>query len=83
MQLPRALARGVVGPPVVLKSPEAFKAIEFVEATVAPSAVYYPKRKERDEKTRAFYREEAARQGIDGIFLRDLLREEVTDLAGL
>ena len=42
-----------------------------------------PKRKERDEKARALYREEAARQGIDGIFLRDLLREEVTDLAGL
>ena len=56
---------------------------QFVETTVAPSAVYYPKRKERDEKARALYREEAARQGIDGIFLRDLLREEVTDLAGL
>ena len=67
----------------MLKSPRAFEAIEFVEATVAPSAVYYPKRKERDEKVRALYREEAARQGIDGIYLRDLLRDEVTDLAGL
>ena len=50
---------------------------------MTPSAVYYPKRKERDEKARALYREEAARQGIDGIYLRDLLRDEVTDLAGL
>ena len=67
----------------MLKSPRAFEAIEFVEATVTPSAVYYPKRKERDEKARALYREEAAREGIDGIYLRDLLRDEVTDLAGL
>lgn len=82
-QLTRALRLGDSGQQIVLKSPRAFEAIEFVEATVAPSAVYYPKRKERDEKARALYREEAARQGIDGIYLRDLLRDEVTDLAGL
>lgn len=82
-QLTRALRLGDLGQQIVLKSPRAFEAIKFVEATVAPSAVYYPKRKERDEKARALYREEAARQGIDGIYLRDLLRDEVTDLAGL
>ena len=82
-QLTRALRLGDLGQQIVLKSPRAFEAIEFVEATVAPSAVYYPKRKERDEKARALYREEAAREGIDGIYLRDLLRDEVTDLAGL
>lgn len=82
-QLTRALRLGDLGQQIVLKSPRAFEAIEFVEATVTPSAVYYPKRKERDEKARALYREEAARQGIDGIYLRDLLRDEVTDLAGL
>ena len=82
-QLTRALRLGDLGQQIVLKSPRAFEAIEFVEATVAPSAVYYPKRKERDEKARALYREEVAREGIDGIYLRDLLRDEVTDLAGL
>lgn len=74
---------GDLGQQIVLKSPKAFEAIEFVEATVAPSAVYYPRRKERDEKARALYREEALRQGIDGIYLRDLLRDEVTNLASL
>lgn len=75
---------GDLGQQIVLKSPEAFKAIEFVEATVAPSAVYYPKRKERDEKAPG--RSIAMRlpgRASTVFSLRDLLREEVTDLAGL
>ena len=48
-----------------------------------PCADHYPTPNERAEQARALYREEAAREGIDGIYLRDLLRDEVTDLAGL
>lgn len=82
-QLTRALRLGDLGQQIVLKSPRAFEAISFIRATVAQGDIYYPKRRERDRKARALYQAEAARQGIDGLYMRDVVRNEVIDLAGL
>ncbi len=82
-QLSRAMRLGDLGKQVVLKSPIAFERIEFVGAEAVVGERYYPKRLARDERARALYREEAQRQGIGGIYLRDLLQGKEVDLAGL
>lgn len=78
-QLSRAMRLGDLGEQVVLKSPKAFKQITFVGSSIVSSAEYYPRRLQRDEKARALYREEANTQGIEGIFMRDLLKESTED----
>lgn len=66
-----------------LKSRRAFGRIEFVGAQAVTGERCYPRRFARDEHARALYREEAQRQGIEGIYLRDLLQGKEVDLASL
>lgn len=82
-QLSRAMRLGDLGKQVMLKSPAAFERIEFLGAEAVAGEHYYPKRLARDERARALYREEAQRQGIEGIYLRDLLQGREVDLASL
>lgn len=82
-QLSRAMRLGDLGEQVVLKSERAFQRIRFVGAEVALAQVYYPQRLARDDRARRLYREEAQRQGIDGIYMRDILQGKVDDYASL
>ena len=68
---------GKLGEQFVLKSPKAFEAIRFIDYTVADNAVYYAKRKARDDEARAAYMKELETDNINGIFMRDIIREEI------
>ena len=68
---------GKLGEQFVLKSPKAFEAIRFIDYTVADNTIYYAKRKARDDEARAAYIKELEADDINGIFMRDIIREEI------
>lgn len=74
-QLGYAMKLGKLGEQFVLKSKKAFEQIRFIDYTVADNTVYYFKRKERDDEARAAYRAELENDDIDGIYMRDIIRE--------
>lgn len=76
-QLGIAMKLGKLGEQIVLKSQKAFDAIKFVDYEIADNAVYYAKRKSRDEEARAAYIKELENEDLDGIFMRDIIREEM------
>lgn len=76
-QLGRAMRLGKLGEQFVLKSPKAFEAIRFIDYTVADNTVYYAKRKARDDEARTAYMKELEANDINGIFMRDIIREEI------
>lgn len=74
-QLAYAMRLGKLGEQVVLKSRKAFNAIHFVSYCPVDNSVYYLKRKVRDDEARAKYREELEKEDINGVFIRDIMRE--------
>lgn len=76
-QLGSAMRLGKLGEQFVLKSPKAFEAIRFIDYTVADNTVYYAKHKARDDEARAAYMKELEMDDINGIFMRDIIREEI------
>lgn len=76
-QLGNAMRLGKLREQFVLKSPKAFEAIRFIDYTVADNTVYYAKRKARDDEARAAYMKELETDDINGIFMRDIIREEI------
>ena len=76
-QLGNAMRLGKLGEQFVLKSLKAFEAIRFIDYTVADNTVYYAKRKARDDEARATYMKELEMDDINGIFMRDIIREEI------
>lgn len=76
-QLGHAMRLGKLGEEFVLKSPKAFETIRFIDYTVADNTVYYAKRKARDDGARAAYMKELETNDINGIFMRDIIREEI------
>lgn len=76
-QLGSAMRLGKLGEQYVLKSPRAFEAIKFIGYTVADNTVYYAKRKARDDEARTAYMRELEKDDINGIFMRDIIREEI------
>ena len=59
----------------VLKSEKAFQALMFIGYDTVDRAVYYTKRKNRDEKARMAYMEELEKEVESGIYIRDLMKE--------
>lgn len=45
--------------------------------SVVDNTEYYAKRKSRDEEARAAFRAELDKEDINGLYMRDILREEV------
>ncbi len=76
-QLGRAMRLGKLGEQYVLKSAKAFNTIKFLDYTVADNRVYYNKRKQRDVEAREAYYKELEVDDINGIFMRDIIREEI------
>lgn len=76
-QLGYAMRLGKLGEQFVLKSKKAFDTIKFLDYTVADNSIYYFKRKARDDEARAAYNKELENEDIEGIFMRDIIREEM------
>ena len=76
-QLSNAMRLGKLGIQYVLKSEKAFANIKFVDYTVAEGSEYYAKRKNRDEMARQIYLKELEEDDIEGLFMRDIIREKV------
>ena len=39
--------------------------------------MYFPRRKQRDDAARAAFREERDRDDLNGLFIRDIIRERI------
>lgn len=76
-QLGNAMRLGKLGEQFVLKSLKAFDTIKFLDYTVADNTEYYFKRKTRDDEARAAYYKELENEDLDGIFMRDIIREDI------
>ena len=76
-QLGHAMHLGKLGQQYVLISEKAFDQILFLGYEVADNSEYYPKRKSRDEAARAAFMKELEKDDIDGIFMRDIIREKM------
>lgn len=76
-QLGNAMRLGKLGEQFVLKSQKAFDTIKFLDYTVADNTEYYFKRKARDDEARVAYYKELENEDLDGIFMRDIIREDI------
>ena len=76
-QLSYAMRLGKLGEQFVLKSPAAFEKIRFVSYEIADNTVYYAKRKARDDEARSAFREKLEKDDLDGLYMRDIVRQEV------
>ena len=76
-QLGNAMRLGKLGEQFVLKSLKAFDTIKFLDYAVADNTEYYFKRKTRDDEARAAYYKELENEDLDGIFMRDIIREDI------
>ncbi|MCI6998076.1 MAG: DUF3990 domain-containing protein [Eubacterium sp.] len=76
-QLSHAMRLGKLGEQFVLKSPKSFESTKFVSYKSADNTVYYARRKVRDDEARAAFFAELEKEDIDGLYMRDIIREEV------
>lgn len=76
-QLSYAMKLGKLGEQFVLKSQKAFDEIEFDSYLSVDHTEYYAHRKTRDDEARAAYRTELEKDDINGLYMRDIIREEV------
>ena len=76
-QLSYAMRLGGLGEQFILKSEKAFSLIRFVSSMEVPYAVYFPRRKQRDDNARAAFLEELEQEDLNGLFIRDIVREGI------
>lgn len=74
-QLSAAMRLGKLGEQVVLKSPEAFEALRFVEAIPAEKEIWYPLKAARDHRARNSYFMNR-QTSPDGVYLIDIIRQQ-------
>ncbi len=77
-QLSYAMKLGNLDLQIVLKSPTAFQTIRFVSYSPVNPQIYFVRRKKRDEEARAAFHAELECDVTTGLFIRDIIREEVT-----
>lgn len=76
-QLNYAMRLGKLGEQYVLKSEKAFHQLTFKSVELADNTLYYARRKTRDEEARKAFFIELEKDDINGIFMRDIIREEI------
>ena len=76
-QLACSMKLGNLGEQFVLKSEKAFEAIRFLDYVVADNSVYYVKRRNRDTEARDAFQKELENDDVNGIYMRDIIREEM------
>ena len=77
-QLSAAMKLGKLGKQICLKSRNSFDAICFREARAVDGSIYYPKRMEREKQARNDYYHLLEKIDMNGIFIRDIMRKEMT-----
>lgn len=77
-QLSYAMRLGKLGEQYVLKTEKAFHQIAFLSAELADNTIYYARRKMRDDEARNAFFEELEKEDVNGIYMRDMIREEMT-----
>lgn len=77
-QLNYAMRLGRLGEQYVLKTEQAFKQLVFKSAELADNTIYYARRKMRDDEARNAFFTEIEKEDIHGIYMRDIIREEMT-----
>ena len=77
-QLNYAMRLGKLGEQYVLKTEKAFHQIEFKSAELADNTIYYARRKMRDDEARNAFFAELEKEDVNGIYMRDIIREEMT-----
>ena len=77
-QLSFAMRLGKLGEQYVLKSEKAFNQLSFKSFESADNNIYYARRKNRDDEARNAFFEELEKEDADGIYMRDIIREEMT-----
>lgn len=78
-QLSYSMKLGKLGEQFVLKSPKAFDNIHFLSYEVADNKIYYARRKVRDDEARASYITELEKEDMQGLYIRDIIREEIKE----
>ena len=76
-QLENAMKLGKLGEQFVLKSQKSFDLIEFKGYEIAEGNKYYVLRSNRMEKAKEDYKKSLENTDISGLFIRDLLLQEV------
>ena len=76
-QLNYAMRLGKLGEQYVLKSEKAFNRLVFKSAEPADNSIYYARRKIRDDKARNAFFTELEKEYANGIYMRDIIREEM------
>lgn len=76
-QLSYAMRLGKLGEQVVLKSKKSFDEIKFLSYEACNNTIYYAKRKARDREARESFNAELEKEDLNGLFMRDIIREEV------
>lgn len=76
-QLGYSMKLGKLSEQFVLKSQKAFETVRFLDYEIADNTLYYAKRKVRDDEAREAYNKELENEDLDGIFMRDIIREEM------
>lgn len=74
-QLEYAMKLGKLGEQYVLISKKAFEQICFLDYIPADNKEYYLKKKTRDESARAAFRAIVEKDDVNGIYIRDIIRE--------
>ena len=76
-QLNYAMRLGKLGEQYVLKTEKAFDRLTFISAEMADNAIYYARRKMRDDEARSAFFAELEKEDVNGIYMRDIIREEM------
>ena len=77
-KLSEAMHLGKLGEQIVLKSPEAFRHIRFLDAAAADAGTYYEKKTVRDREARRSYRaSRLASDSLNGLYMLDIMREGI------
>ena len=78
-KLSEAMRLGELGEQVVLKSRESYNRIRFLSAEPAEGAVYYEKKRARDQEARRSYRQtRSSADSVSELFMLDIMREGMT-----
>lgn len=77
-KLSEAMRLGKLGEQIVLKSERSYQHIRFLDAEPADAATYYEKKATRDREARREYRKtKQAADGIQELYMLDILREGI------
>lgn len=76
-QLSAAMKLGSLGEQIMLKSKKAFDSVKFESFEEADFHLYFSKKKSRDEEARQNYKKILEESDIEGLFIRDIIREKI------